>query len=270
VKEPSRFHVLVVRLLSPSPLTAHLQIPRQLTPKRYCSSTESLYTSSSTTQPNTSSSHVFPRRHLHPPARRAVQQHHSRRINNLSDAEAIALLPQINNTLAREAAAWADHCASVQSKRYASIITQAYARGTDVETIKTMALHHILATLPARFTVLAKLNRCQSLEPLSEALSKLCNDVRRDRARGSAHFGTSHRRLVRDQAFADAISEQEAVLTDLENIRGNQLGQMRMMLLGARQLDFTSTKHVVAFVGMMEDLGIDTGGILAGESDQQA
>lgn len=192
------------------------------------------------------------------------------RINNLSDAEAIALLPEINNILAREAAAWADHCASTRGKRHAAIITQAHARGTDLETIKAMALHHILATLPARFTVLAKLNRCESLEPLSEALSTLRDEVRRDGTRSSAHFGTSHRRLVRDQAFADAISEQEAILTDLENLRMNQLRQMRMMLLGARQLDFTSTKHVVAFVGMMEDLGIDVESILPGESTGQA
>jgi hypothetical protein len=192
------------------------------------------------------------------------------RINNLSDAEAIALLPEINNILTREAAAWADHCASAQSKRYAAIITQAHARGTDLETIKAMALHHILATLPARFAVLAKTNRCESLEPLSEALATLRDGASRDGARSSAHFGTSHRRLVRDQAFADAISEQEAILTDLENLRMDQLRQMRMMLLGARQLDFTSTKHVVAFVGMMEELGINIDGLLPGESAGQA
>jgi hypothetical protein len=192
------------------------------------------------------------------------------RISRLSDAEAIALLPRINDILAREAAAWAEHCASVHSKHYTAIITQAYARGTDVETIKAMAIHYLLATLPARFAVLAKINRCESLEPLSEALSTLRDEVRRDGARGSAHFGTSHRRLVRDQAFADAISEQEAILTDLENLRMDQLRQMRMMLLGARQLDFTSTKHVVAFVGMMEELGINIDGLLPGESAGQA
>jgi hypothetical protein len=133
-----------------------------------------------------------------------------------------------------------------------------------------MALHHILATLPARFAVLAKTNRCESLEPLSEALATLRDGASRDGARSSAHFGTSHRRLVRDQAFADAISEQEAILTDLENLRMDQLRQMRMMLLGARQLDFTSTKHVVAFVGMMEELGINIDGLLPGESAGQA
>lgn len=186
------------------------------------------------------------------------------RINNFSDREAIALLPHLNNALAREAAAWAEHCAIVQSKRYTTIITQAHARGTDVETIKAMAIHHLLATLPARFAVLAKMNRCESLDALSEALSNLRDEARLDRARDSAHFGTSHRRVVRDQTFADAISKQEAILTELENIRGDQLRQMRMMLLGARQLDFTSTKHVVAFVGMMEELGIDVDGILPG------
>ena len=188
------------------------------------------------------------------------------RISNLSDAEAIALLPNINTILAREAAGWADYCTSVQSKRYIAIITQAHARGADVETIKAMALHHLLTTLPARFAVLAKLNSCESLEPLPESLSNLRDEVRRDRARGSAGFGTSHRRIVYDQAFAEAISQQEAILTDLENMRMNQLRQMRMMLLEARQLAFTSTKHVATFVGVMEELGIDIEGILPRES----
>ena len=141
------------------------------------------------------------------------------RISHLSDAEAIALLPKINTFLAQEAAAWADHCARLQSKRYTTIITQAHASRTDIETIKAMAIHHILATLPARFTVLAKLNRCEPLEPLSEALSNLRDEVRRDRARGSAGFGASHRRVVYGQTFANTISEQEAILTDLENLR---------------------------------------------------
>ena len=192
------------------------------------------------------------------------------RINNLSDAEAVALLPTINAILAHEAAAWADYCKSVQSKRYTVIITQAHARGTDVETIKAMALHHLLTTLPARFTVLAKLNSCEPLESLSEALSNLRVEARRDRARGSAGFGTSHRRVIYDQAFAEAISQQEAILTDLENVRMNQLRQMRMMLLEARQLAFTSTKHVVAFVGVMKELDIDIDGILPVQSAGEA
>lgn len=41
---------------------------------------------------------------------------------------------------------------------------------------------------------------------------------------------------------------------------------MRMMLLGERPFAFTSTKHVVAFVGVMEDLGIDLEGLLPKES----
>jgi hypothetical protein len=192
------------------------------------------------------------------------------RINHLSDAEAIALLPKINTILAHEAAAWADCCASVQSKRYTTIVTQAHARGTHVDTIKAMALHHLLTALPARFAVLAKLNRCDSLEPLSEALTALRDEVRRDRARGSAGLGASYRRVVYDQAFADAISQQEATLTDLENVRMNQLRQMRMMLLEAQQTAFTSTKHVVAFVGIMEELGIDIESILSGESAGEA
>ena len=55
-------------------------------------------------------------------------------------------------------------------------------------------------------------------------------------------------------------------MTDLENMRMNQLRQMRMMLLEARQLAFTSTKHVATFVGVMEELGIDIEGILPRES----
>jgi hypothetical protein len=192
------------------------------------------------------------------------------RINHLSDAEAIALLPKINTTLAHEAATWADYCTSVQAKRYTAIITHAHARGTDVDTIKAMALHHLLTTLPARFAVLAKLNSCESLGPLSEALTALRDEVRRDRARGGASLGASHRRVVHDQAFADAISQQEAILTDLENMRMNQLRQMRMMLLEAQQTAFTGTKHVVAFVGIMEELGIDIESILPGESAGEA
>ena len=192
------------------------------------------------------------------------------RISNLSDAEAIALLPNINTILAREAAGWADYCTSVQSKRYIAIITQAHARGADVETIKAMALHHLLTTLPARFAVLAKLNSCESLEPLSASLSNLRDEVRRDWVGGSAGFGPSHRRIVYDQAFAEAISQQEAILTDLENMRMKQLRHMRMMLLEARQLAFTSTKHVVTFVAVMEELGIDIEGILPRESTGEA
>ena len=192
------------------------------------------------------------------------------RIKNLSDAEAIALLPAINNILAHEATTWADYCTSVQSKRYTTIITQAHARGTHVETIKAMALHHILSTLPARFAILAKLNRCDSLQPLSEALTALRDEVRRDRARGGAGLGASYRRIVYDQAFAEAISQQEAILTDLEDMRMNQLRQMRMMLLEPRQLDFTSTEHVVTFVGIMAELGIDIGSILPGENTGEA
>ena len=192
------------------------------------------------------------------------------RINNLSDAEAIALLPKINIILAEEAAAWADYCAKVQAKRYTTIITQAHARGVDIETIKAMALHHLLATLPARFTVLANLNRCESLEPQSEALANLRDEVRRGRTRDSAGFGASHRRFVYDQAFADAISQQEEILTDLENVRINQLRKMRMMLLGEYQLVFTSTKHVATFVGTMEELGVAVEGVLSGASVGEA
>ena len=192
------------------------------------------------------------------------------RISHLSDAEAIALLPKITTLLAQEAAAWADHCASAQNKHYATIITQAHARGVDVDTIKAIAIHYVLATLPQRFTVLARVNRCESLAPLSEALSNLRDEVRRGRARGSPGFGASYRRVVYDQAFANAISEQEAILTDLEDLHMDHLRQMHMMLLGERRLAFTSTKHVVAFVGVMEDLGIDVGGLLLGESAGEA
>lgn len=192
------------------------------------------------------------------------------RISNLTDAEAIALLPKITTVLAEEAAALQNHCTRVQSKRYTTIISQAHAQGTDVETIKAIALHYLLATLPARFAILAKLNRCESLEPLSEALSNLRDEVRPGRARGSTGFGASHRRILYDQAFANAISEQEEILTDLENMRMAQLRQMRMMLLEARPSAFTSTKQVVTFVGVLKELGIDIEGLLPGASVEEA
>ena len=46
----------------------------------------------------------------------------------------------------------------------------------------------------------------------------------------------------------------------------NQLRQMRMILLEAQQTAFTGTKHVVKFVGIMKDLGIDIKSILPGEN----
>ncbi|KAM0710897.1 hypothetical protein Q7P35_001635 [Cladosporium inversicolor] len=192
------------------------------------------------------------------------------RINNLTDAEAIALLPKINTILTEEAAAWADHCATVQAKHYTTIITQAHTRGVDIETIKAIGLHHLLVALPARFAVLAKLNSCDSLEPLSEALSNLRDEVSRGRARGGTGLGVSHRRVVYDQAFADAISEQEAILNDLENMRMAQLRQMRMMLLGARPSAFTSKKQVGTFVGVLEELGVNIEGLLPGASVEEA
>lgn len=192
------------------------------------------------------------------------------RISDLTNAEAIALLPTINTLLTEEAAAWADHCANVQATRYTTIITQAHARGVDIDAIKAMALHYLLTTLPARFAVLARPNRCESLEPLSEALTALRHEVRRDRTCGRAVFGTSHRRVIYDQAFADAISAQEAILTDLENVRMDRLRKMRMMLLGEYQLVFTSTKHVATFVGTMEELGVAVEGVLSGASVGEA
>jgi hypothetical protein len=191
-------------------------------------------------------------------------------ISHLSDAEAIALLPRITTLLAQEAAAWADHCTIVQSKSYTNIVGEAHARGTDVESIKAMAIHYVLATLPTRFAVLARLNRCESLQPLSETLKVLRDEVSQDRARGSAVFGVSYRRFVYDQAFAAAITEQEAILTDLENLRMDQLRKMRMMLLGASRLAFTSMKHVATFVGVMEELGIKIEGILPEASAEEA
>ena len=192
------------------------------------------------------------------------------RISHLPDAEAIALLPRITTLLAQEAAAWADHCTIVQSRSYINIVSEAHARGTDAESIKAMAIHYVLATLPARFAVLAELNRCESLRPLSETLTVLRDEVSQDRARGSAAFGASHRRFVYDHAFATGITEQEAFLTDLENLRMDQLRKMRTMLLGVSRLAFTSTKHVATFVGVMEDLGIKIEGILPEVSAEEA
>ena len=73
-----------------------------------------------------------------------------------------------------------------------------------------------------------------------------------------------------EQVYLCWISQQEAILTDLENVRMNQLRQMRMILLEAQQTAFTGTKHMVAFVGIMEELGIDIESILPGESAGEA
>jgi hypothetical protein len=98
----------------------------------------------------------------------------------------------------------------------------------------------------------------------------LRDEVHQDRARGRAGFGAYHRRIVYDQEFAHAISVQEGILTALEDGRMDQLRQMRSFLVGTRPLAFTSTKHVVAFVGVMEDLSIDIEGLLPGESAEEA
>jgi hypothetical protein len=192
------------------------------------------------------------------------------RISHLSDAEAVALLPKINIFLAQEAAAWTDHCTNVQSKHYTAIISKAHARRVDVESVKAMAIHHVLATMPERFAILAKLNRCELLQPLSETLTVLRDEVSQDRTRGGAAFGASHRRFVYGHAFAAVVSEQEAILTELENLRLDQLRKIRMMLLATDQLAFTSTKHVVAFVSILEELGVKTEDILPGVSAEGA
>lgn len=188
-----------------------------------------------------------------------------REISNLPDDEAIALLPRIASILAQEATAWAQHCAIVQSNNYASIIAEAYLPGADLETVKAKALYYVLETMPARFAALAGKNGVESLEPLSETLTILRNQVGRNGVRGSVEFGRADfRQLLHHAGFARAIAEQEEVMTELEDARLNHLRRMRMMLLGTRQLDFTSTKHVAGFVGMMEELGVDVQGIFLG------
>lgn len=180
------------------------------------------------------------------------------RINSLSDAEAIALLPRIVSVLAQESTAWTNHCAIVQSNDYASIVAEAYLPGADLETIKAKALYHVLETMPARFAVLAGKHRVESLEPLSETLTILRSQVGRNGIRGRVEFGRADfRQTLHHAGFVRAIAEQEETMTELENARLNHLRRMRMMLLGTRRLDFTSTEHVAEFVGVMEELGVD-------------
>lgn len=187
------------------------------------------------------------------------------RIKSLPDVEAVALLPRIASTLAQEATAWANHCALVQSNDYASIISEASLPGADLEIVKAKAIYHVLETMPARFAILAGKNGVESLEPLSETLTILRNQMNRNGVRGSAGFGKSgFRQMVHHAGFARAIAEQEELMAELENLRLNHLRKMRMMLLGTRQLDFTSTEHVVELVSVMEEMGVDLGGIFPG------
>lgn len=185
------------------------------------------------------------------------------RINNLSDADALALLPAIGQILTEEVAAWADYCATVQSTSYATIISQLHAPGgADVDAIKAIFTHHVLETIPARFAILASKNRSEPRGPLPEIITVLRDQVQRYGTRGGAEFVRDARhRSAYGHHFAKAMSELEATMTGLENSRLEQLTRVHMLLLGQFRLKLTSTKHVVAFVAMVEEMGIDFGSI---------
>jgi len=114
--------------------------------------------------------------------------------------------------------------------------------------------------------VLAEFNRCEALEEMSEALGALRDAVEREGiTSGGAGLSGYHRRVLYDRGFAEMVEEQEAVLTELEITRMEQLRRMRMVLVGGRRTAFTSARHVVVFVGVMEEIGINVEGILQGE-----
>lgn len=194
------------------------------------------------------------------------------KINNLSDADAVALLPRLSIVLQEEINAWSRHCTTAQSTTFASIISQADIPGADLENIKAKAIHHVLQTMPARFRVLACKNRVAPLGPLSETLNALKHQVDRNSLSsstteiGSAHFQF----MVQHVGFARTISEQEDLMTELEVGHLNQLRQMLMMISGTRWLNFTSTQHIVEFAKTMQELDADIDSIFEEEEEEEA
>jgi hypothetical protein len=179
------------------------------------------------------------------------------RVNELSDAEATALLPAIHTILNEEVAAWADHCAIAQSMSYNTIVTRLHEPGADVEAIKAMATYHKLETVPARFAVLVSKSCGKLREPLSKILNILHRQVQRYATINSVGiFLDTQRRSVYSHGFAKAMSELEATMTGLENSRMEQLRQVHKVLFEERRVQFTSTKHVVAFLVVIEEMGI--------------
>jgi hypothetical protein len=179
------------------------------------------------------------------------------RINDLSDAEAIALLPAIHAILDEEVASWANHCEVVQSINYNTIVTKLHQLGADVEMITTMATYHVLVTVPTRFAVLDSKSRGKPREPLSKILDVLRGQIQRYATpNGAEYIMDSRRHSFYSHGFANAMSELEATMTGLENSRMEQLRRVRMVLFGELRAKLTSTKHVVAFVIAMERMGI--------------
>jgi hypothetical protein len=179
------------------------------------------------------------------------------RINDLSDAEAIALLPAIHAILDEEVASWANHCEVVQSINYNTIVTKLHELGADVEMIITMATYHVLVTVPTRFAVLDSKSRGKSREPLSKILDVLRGQIQRYATpNGAEYVMDTQRHSFYSHDFAKAMSELEATMTGLENSRMEQLRRVRMVLFGELRAKLTNTKHVVAFVIAMERMGI--------------
>jgi hypothetical protein len=179
------------------------------------------------------------------------------RINDLSDADAVALLPAIHAIFNEEVAAWANHCDVVQSISYNTIVTKLHEPGADVEVINTMATYHVLETVPTRFAVLDSKSRGKPREPLSKILNVLRDQIQRYATpNGAEYVMDTQRHSFYSHDFAKAMSELEATMTSLENSRMEQLRRVHMVLFGELRAKLTSTKHVVAFVIAMERMGI--------------
>lgn len=184
------------------------------------------------------------------------------KITDLSSAEALALLPKVGLILAHEASSWAYHCTIVQSDDYSALLARAYYAGADANATKEMAIHHVGEKMPARFAVLSRKTRGQTLEPLSGILRVLRDQVQR--------LGDRHQGIYND-VFTKAVLQQEALLTELEEVRGAQLRQLQMMMvIGMEESQITETKHVVAFVGAMVELGVDVDGVLVEEDGEES
>lgn len=174
------------------------------------------------------------------------------KIKDLPDAQAIALLPAIGNILAGEIAAWAKHCAIVQSTSHATLMSQLYVpEEADMNALIATVTHHLLETMPARFAVLASKSHGEPLEPMSEIMTVLHNQVQRYGTRVGMEI------VRRGHHFTKAVSELEATMTALENSRMEQLMRVRTLLLGTWRLRLPSTKHVVALVAAMDEMGVD-------------
>lgn len=178
------------------------------------------------------------------------------KIASLSNPEALALLPKIGTLLAQEANAWAEHIAVAQSDNYTTIL-RAHEAGAAPIAVQEMATHHVVETMPARFAALNSKNGGEAMEPFSAMLGVLRQQV----------LGV--RQVVYDPSFDWAVLRLEALMTDLEFVRLTQLRQLQVVIRGSGYRRFRETKHVVAFVGAMVELGVDVDGLLPKDGDDR-